>query len=295
MNEEIDIVIPWLNPTEQWFSQYKNYCENEDPCRIRDLNTIRPTIKSIIKNLPWVRYIWLIVFDEEQHNNLDWEELKNEKVKFIYHRDILPQEFLPNFNSMLIEAYIHKIPELAENFIFSNDDIIFVKPIPKEFYIKNNKIVHRKNTLHKRIDRFHNTYEYIINSTCKFIKKITGEYIRADDFHMPSIHKKSLLEFIWSKSKDEIYNSFTESRIRKHKNLSINDILQTLEEKYNMCEYDSFPQIKTSPIWLSDKTSKEDLIKLKNNNHIVCINDGELLTNKHCNEIANYIKEVFNT
>ena len=107
--EPIDIVIPWLNPTKKWYETYKLYRENEEEGRIRDLNTIRPAIKSIIKNLPWIRYIWLIVYDEEQIANLDWEELKNEKIKIVYHKDIIPNEFLPNFNSFLTLNYVYKI------------------------------------------------------------------------------------------------------------------------------------------------------------------------------------------
>ena len=62
----IDVVLPWLNPTDKWFSEYKKYCEDENPCRVRDLNTMQPTLRGIIKNLPWVRYIWLIVYAAER-------------------------------------------------------------------------------------------------------------------------------------------------------------------------------------------------------------------------------------
>ena len=53
-NYPVDIVLPWLNPTNAWFSEYKKYCENEDPCRIRDLNTMQPTLKGIkVIGLDW--------------------------------------------------------------------------------------------------------------------------------------------------------------------------------------------------------------------------------------------------
>ena len=290
---DIDIVIPWLNPTDKWFSQYKNYCENESPGRIRDLNTMQPALRSILKNLPWIRYIWLIVFDEEQHQNLDWEELKNKKVKFVYHSDIIPKEFIPNFNSMISEAYIHKIDGIADYFIFSNDDIIFNNYISKEYYLKNNKVVHRKKTLHEHKDVFWWTYSYIINSSSNFVKHITGKKFLSDDFHMPSIHKTDLLKFLWSKYEKYMYDSFTDSKIRKRKNLSLVDVMNTLEEMYNLCEYDECSSIKTSPIWLNDKTTKTDLINLKNNYDIICVNDGEVLSDSHSKIIANYIKEVF--
>lgn len=292
MTEEIDIVIPWLNPTEKWYEEYKKYNDTELPCRIRDLNTIRPAIRSIIKNLPWIRYIWLIVYDEEQHQNLNWEELKNEKVKFVYHRDIIPQEFLPNFNSMIVECFVNRINGLSENFIWSNDDMIFVKPIPKEFYFKNNKAVHRKNSLKKFTSTYICQYDYICKSTSEFIKKIIGEPLWANDFHMPVPMKKTLLDFLWYKYNKELMKTCEKSKVRKNHNIAFTNLALTIDEAKNYCVYDNNTTIKTRPVMLTDKTTKNDLENVKKNNHIVCFNDGEYLV-KNDKKVAEYIKELF--
>lgn len=286
---KIDIVIPWLNPTEQWYSQYKNYCGNENPARIRDLNTIRPAIKSILKNMPWVRYIWLIVFDEEQHANLDWEELKNDKVKFVYHRDIIPQEFLPNFNSMVTECFVNKIDGLAENFIWSNDDMIFAKPIPQEFFFKDNRPVHRSKYLYLYKNNNVCLYDDICETTANMIEKMFGKKILAQDWHMPIPLKKSLIDFLWTKYNDIIYNSCKNSKTRQKHNLAFNRIPFTIDEIKDLCIYQNL-NIKTQPIFLSDNTTKQQIQIALQNNHIVCLNDGENLINKH-KEIAEYIKE----
>ena len=252
---DIDIVIPWLNPTENWYNEYKKYNDTELPCRIRDLNTIRPAIKSIIKNLPWIRYIWLIVYDEEQHQNLDWEELKNEKIKFVYHRDIIPSEFLPNFNSMIVECFAHKIKGLSENFIWSNDDMIFTKPIPMNFYFENNAPVHRFKTLKNYTPVYNCQYDYIINSTSIFIKNITGKTVLSSDFHMPVALKKSMFDFLWFKYYDLLYKSCLNSKVRKNHNLALANIIITLDEFYNHCKYNNIP-IKTQMVVLADNTTK---------------------------------------
>lgn len=291
MTDTVDVVIPWLNPTEKWFSEYKNYCENEHPGRIRDMNTMRPTINGILKNLTWIRYIWLIVYDEEQIPK-DWDELKNEKIKFVFHNDIIPAEFLPNFNSMLTEAYFHKIPDLAEFVLFMNDDMIFTKPVPKTYYVRNGKTVHRKKSLMVRKNCFRNTYQKIINSTCDLIQTITKQRVMSDDFHMPCILKKSLLEFVWKKYNKALYNSFTNSKIRKEKNISIVTLLLTLEEVYNMCTYSNDTTIKTKPIWLNDTTTSDIIIEALNNNHIVCLNDGEVLSDEYAITLKNMLKRI---
>ena len=287
---DIDIVIPWLNPTENWYNEYKKYNDTELPCRIRDLNTIRPAIKSIIKNLPWIRYIWLIVYDEEQHQNLDWEELKNEKIKFVYHRDIIPSEFLPNFNSMIVECFAHKIKGLSENFIWSNDDMIFTKPIPMNFYFENNAPVHRFKTLKNYTPVYNCQYDYIINSTSIFIKNITGKTVLSSDFHMPVALKKSMFDFLWFKYYDLLYKSCLNSKVRKNHNLALANIIITLDEFYNHCKYNNIP-IKTQMVVLADNTTKLFLESAIKNNHIVCLNDGELLI-KNDKIIGEYIKEL---
>lgn len=290
-SKPVDIVIPWLNPTEKWFSQYRNYCEDENPARIRDLNTIRPTIRSIIKNLPWIRYIWLIVFNEEQIPN-DWEELNNEKIKFVFHKDIIPEEFLPNFNSVITSCFAHRIKGLSENFIWSDDDMIFMKLIPEEFFFDNDKPVHRRKDITIWKDLHCNRYAEILNTTAQFIESITGKRYRANDYHMPMPISKNLAYFTFEKYKNEIMSSCENSKIRKNKNIAFLSSIHTLTEVYDYCEYKEFPEIHQGVIHLHDYITKYKIENLLNNNHIVCINDSEELV-KTWKEKANWIKELF--
>lgn len=289
MNDIVDIVIPWLNPTEKWYSEYKKYCENENPARIRDLNTMRPAIRSILKNLPWIRYIWLIVYDEEQIP--DWEELKNEKIKFVFHRDIIPQEFLPTFNGIFIASFVQNISELSENFIWSNDDIIFGNYIPKEFFFKDNKSVHRFFSCEKTWKNVYvNTYAEIMNSTSDFIEKISNKKVFADDHHIAIPIKKSICEFIYLKYRDDIINSFANSKVRLPTNISMTGAAFTLEEIFNKCCYDLFNDIKIQVIHLDDKTTDHQ-IEQACKYDIFCINDSEGLKN-NATHIADFLKTI---
>ena len=288
---DIDIVIPWLNPTEKWFSQYKNYCENESPARIRDLNTIRPAIRSILKNLPWIRYIWLIVFDEEQHANLDWEELKNEKIKFVYHRDIIPQEFLPNFNSLIPGMYVFNIKDLSEKFLWSNDDMIFNKPINKELFFKNNNCVHKSNSLYSYKTLTGNTYAGILNTTVNFINKQFGKYVLSNDNHIVKPLNKTIIKFLFDKNKNELEESIKNSKIRKTKNIYLLDVAYTFEDIFNLCEYDDYKNIKIAVKHLSDNTKDYEIKNMFDTADIICINDSEEL-NKNASNIKTLIENL---
>ena len=44
---------------------------------------------------------------------------------------------LPVFNSRAIEINLHRIPGLAEQFVYFNDDMFITKPVTKEDFFKN--------------------------------------------------------------------------------------------------------------------------------------------------------------
>lgn len=290
MSEIVDVVIPVLIPNEDWYKEYKKYCENENPGRIRDMNTIEPTIYGILNHLPWVRYIWLIVYDKSQLKNCSF--LDNKKVKIVEHKDIIPQEFLPNFNSVIVELFMHKIVELAENILFMNDDMIYTKDIPIDYYFKNEKSVHLNKSLYLYKPVYNYQYDYIVNSTVDFIKSITGKNYLANHKHMPMPMKKSLCNFIHTKYENVLLESCRNSHIRKNKNIEMSLIAYTLEECYNLCEYSNNTSIRTQYISLVDNMKESTLTNAIKNNHIICLNDCELLI-KEEEKVKQMIKNNF--
>ncbi len=290
----VDVIIPWLNPTEKWFNDYKNYCENENPCRIRDLQTMQPTLKGILKNMPWVRYIWLVVYDEEQIENLNWQELKNKKVKVIYHRDILPVEFLPNFNSVLTETGFYKIKDLADNIIFMNDDMIVNKFIPEEYYFRNNKPVHHKTIKNGQRTKQANMWDKILLNTQKICNTLTDKRCVVDTWHMPCPVSKNMLKFIEYKKHNELYESCVNARIRKPYSIDVIELSYWLDEIFNLCEFDNiYNKLKTKFLVLSNKTTDKE-IENSTTFDIIVLNDSEDLSNEQAEKIKTLISKKYN-
>src|SRR5699024_5379711 len=50
---------------------------------------------------------------------------------------IIESEYLPTFNSRVIELNIHKIEGLSENFIYLNDDTFIIDDVKQEDFFKN--------------------------------------------------------------------------------------------------------------------------------------------------------------
>ncbi len=60
-----------------------------------------------------------------------------EKVRLIDHREIFQgyEHCLPSFNSMAISSLLWKIPNLAEQFLYLNDDFMLIRPVyPADFF-----------------------------------------------------------------------------------------------------------------------------------------------------------------
>jgi len=146
-----------------------------DSNRYRDSDELKYSIRSLVKNAPWIRRIfiltdnqipnWLnlednsgsisIVTHQGQWNSFNvikrqrlaylnrnaafhiWTKLTDYLVFSILLRtDIFPNKsHLPVFSSPAIEAHLHRIPGLSKKFIYFNDDVFLGSPATPEDFI----------------------------------------------------------------------------------------------------------------------------------------------------------------
>jgi hypothetical protein len=60
-----------------------------------------------------------------------------EKLHIVNHRDFIPAEYLPTFNSRTISLNLHRIPEISEQFVYFNDDMYLTRPLKPEAFFEN--------------------------------------------------------------------------------------------------------------------------------------------------------------
>ncbi len=144
---DIDLVVPFVDNLDPvWQQVFKDYCiktqdyahlEQLHGARFDDFGMFKYCLAGIKKFMPWLRNIYLIVSNPEQVPDY----IDKEKTKIVLHKDIIPEEYLPTFNSTTIEMFIHNIPGLSEHFIYTNDDMYPVAPLAKEdFFTDDGKI-----------------------------------------------------------------------------------------------------------------------------------------------------------
>ena len=117
----MDVVITYVNGLDPvWKAEYEKIVGKPlMQKRFRDWGTLRYLLRGIQACLPFVRNVWLVVSSESQVP--DWVNKK--QLHVVLHKDIIPSELLPVFNSCTIEMFLHRIPGLAEEYLYFNDDM----------------------------------------------------------------------------------------------------------------------------------------------------------------------------
>ena len=136
----MDIVITYVNGLDPlWQQEYSK--QTNTPIlekRFRDWGTLKYLFRGIAVNMPYIQKIHLVVSGESQVP--EW--VNRDKVNVVLHKDIIPADFLPTFNSNTIEMHLHNIAGLSEEFIYFNDDVFPMQPIkPTDFFIDGRGII----------------------------------------------------------------------------------------------------------------------------------------------------------
>lgn len=122
--ENISIVYLWVDGSDKRFlSEKSRYCKvSKLDSRNRNSDELLYSIRSLQKNLKWWKGDLFIVTNNQIPEFID-ENFS--RVHIINQNDIIPRKYLPTYNCWVIEAFIHKIPNITSTFIYLNDDYFF--------------------------------------------------------------------------------------------------------------------------------------------------------------------------
>lgn len=134
---DVDVVYTWVDGDDPKWLERKNTAlgnktepninSADSDSRFRNRNELMYSIRSLQMYADWVRNIYIVTDSQvptwiNEHSN----------IKIIDHKEIFPERHvLPVFNSHAIEACLHRIDGLSENFIYFNDDVFLGKKANK--------------------------------------------------------------------------------------------------------------------------------------------------------------------
>lgn len=168
---KLDLVYTFVDNTDdQWLSKYHQHCLSYDHLRHNCKKEILLSLKTVEKYFDWVNKIYILT--DRQEFSLDiFENSFRQKISFVDHADVIPEEYLPCFNSAAIELFLWKIKGLEESFVYLNDDVFFGKHLSYNDFFTDDRL---------------NQYFYV----CKTAPYVSGGYGCIYDSSFRIFHKK---------------------------------------------------------------------------------------------------------
>ena len=106
-----------------------------------DNEEIRYSVRSILKNIPWIRTIFILMPNEKVRYFKDYDLIK-EKIVYVKDKDLIGFDS-SNSLSFQFRYWNMKRFGISDNFIVMDDDYFIGAPLKKSdfFYVNNNKVI----------------------------------------------------------------------------------------------------------------------------------------------------------
>ena len=151
----IDAVLPWVDGNDPVLAAKRaeyvgdGMLQNREvagPARYVSLGEIRWTVASMLRFAPFLRKIFIVTDGQDPDLGGMLREHFPDRVDDVVvvdHSVIFRgrEEYLPTFNSRSIDTLIWNIPDLSEHVLYTNDDVMLVRPVSVEDFFPDGKIV----------------------------------------------------------------------------------------------------------------------------------------------------------
>ena len=322
MQDKIDIVMLWVDGNDkEWQKEkdkYLNIDGDKEVNRYRDCDNLQYIFRGIEKYASWVNKIFFVTWGHIP----EWLNINNEKIVIVKHEEFIPQQYLPTFNSNVIELNLHRIEQLSEKFIIFNDDIFILKKLkPEDFFVDGqptdtyveypqlpssyndmyffmhanvmaiiNKYFNKRQFVKKNFGKIINFKYGNFNYNTLFSLKYKTEFLGFLNFHIPHPFLKETYKTVWEKEYKNLDNAC------RNKFRASTDLGHYLCRYWQMLS-GNFVPIKKESVYLKYlKDNNENIKQLKSGKYkYACINDVyiDIDFEKAKNEINGALHELF--
>lgn len=295
-----------MNDTE-WQKEFAEYSGTEgnekngvSDARFRDYGFLKYWFRGVEKFAPWVRKIHFVTCGQKP----DWLDESNPKLHLVSHKDFIPGQFLPTYNSVVIERYMHRIPGLADHFVYFNDDFYIINSIsPERFFlnglprdiavfqynpswsqwyrrIKNNlKIINRHFDKKEVLRRDHDKWfdpSYGSKSILNRLLRPYGKFITLRTPHNAQPYLKSTFDEVWAVAGKELTET-SSNRFR-----AVTDYTPELFRTWQICSgkfepYNTYSDTKMFPLMIKPKQAVRAI--REQSYSLICLNDNVHIRN----------------
>lgn len=181
----IDVVYTWVDSDDEKFNEERlkfqnsstsetlqGKAESTDIARFQSHDELKYSIRSLMKYAPWVNHIYIVTNGQIPK----WLDTNNTKVTIIPHSTIIDSQFLPTFNSHVIESSLYKIPGLSEHYIYFNDDVILTRDLSPSYFFTSSGLA----KLFITNSRLPNSYKNVKDTPTQWASKNSRELLHAE-------------------------------------------------------------------------------------------------------------------
>lgn len=302
--EKIDFVVLWVDGNDpEWQSERAKYAPvaetgGNTEIRFRDWDMMRYWFRGVEKFAPWVNHVYFVTWGHYP----EWLNLEHPKLTVIKHEEYIPKQYLPTFNSNVIELNLHRIPELSEKFVLFNDDMFLTDYVYEADFFRNgvpcetailgqfspvewgpgphsgvnnmtliNLHFSKREVLKKWYKKFFSIKyrKYILQNAILFASPYFSCF---RDGHLPTSHIKKTFDEVWEKEGERL-NHCCSSKFR-----SCADLTHWLLKYWNICSGHFFPRsINWGKLFILGRDNNWDTEIRMRKYKAVCLNDSESL------------------
>jgi hypothetical protein len=232
---DVDAVYTWVDGSgladlDSWRSRLAGVLDGGDvgAWRWRDNQELRFSLRALAENAPWIRRVHVVTNGQVPA----WLDRTVPQLRVVTHAELFPDiSVLPTFNSSAIEAVLHRIPGLADRYVYFNDDVILGRPVARDDFftpaggtvvyveqwegpreLHQGHVVDRALAIsrlrlaprpchmlahaprafeRRRVEELWREWEPVLTST------LTHRFRSSDDFLLPVIYSNALLSLGW--------------------------------------------------------------------------------------------------
>jgi hypothetical protein len=257
----------------EWVTKVSGQTANNSRFASRD--ELRYSLRALHCFAPWVRRIFLVTDGQVP----SWLDTGHPQITVVSHREIFGDTGrLPTFNSQAIESRLHRIPGLAEHFLYLNDDVFLGRPVTPDMFFTSGGLTRFFQSAALVDSAPRSDSDAPVNSAGKnnrkLIQETFGRVLTRKMMHTPHPSRRSVITEIEERFAEHV-EATAGHQFRHPEDISL---LSSLQQYYAYLTGRATPgDIRYLYTDLADPATPFKLAKLLRNRHLdaFCLNDTD--------------------
>ena len=301
---EIDMVFSWVDGSDPEFrarrtaqmSQHVMGEGDEAEARIRQIDELKYALRSVNMFAPWVRRIFIATDSRLPAWLADHPKITIVRAEEHFSDPVA----LPTYNSHAVESRLHHIPELAEHFLYSNDDMFFGRPLKASMFFSPGgvtKFIEAKTRIGLGVnDAARSGFENAARVNRQLLFERFGQVITRHLEHTAVPLRKSVL----TEMEREFPAEFTRTQASAFRSSTDISVTNSFYHYYALMTGRAVQQEKAKVLYVNT-TTREGLgllpeLRKKRGYHFFCLNDSsfpEVSAAERAERVTDFLERYF--